>query len=323
MMETQMDNSKGVFQSCNSDSSLHHAVIGLSYMLPPAESCQFGDPFNSKIMASNANNLLRDIRSHLLSTNCEIISGNDSEVMSRKCSESGGSVAKSTSLYKILSSSKTAASIDSCVPISKLTTQIEVDANLHSSSYKNTAKDIIDSTMNNNPNACSSLKTENVTIIHQKVGNSISQSEITQNAAQVSGQLETCKTEETTVSNYKIEHSLDVTDKAGPNLKTGTCSFPSVLAETPVFVTKSRKRRLKIENNTYDWESLRKEVCCTKLVQERSSTTLDSLDWEAVRLADVSKISETIRERGMNNVLAERIKVIFKTDSKFTNLGDT
>ncbi|KAG0451993.1 hypothetical protein HPP92_025926 [Vanilla planifolia] len=35
---------------------------------------------------------------------------------------------------------------------------------------------------------------------------------------------------------------------------------------------------------------------------------MDSLDWEAVRCADVSKIADTIRERGMNNVLAERIQ---------------
>ncbi|GLT66705.1 hypothetical protein SLA2020_390580 [Shorea laevis] len=42
--------------------------------------------------------------------------------------------------------------------------------------------------------------------------------------------------------------------------------------------------------------------------RERAANTMDSLDWEAVRSADVNKIANIIRGRGMNNRLAERIK---------------
>jgi hypothetical protein len=43
--------------------------------------------------------------------------------------------------------------------------------------------------------------------------------------------------------------------------------------------------------------------------KQRSHNARDTVDWEAVRQAEVREISETIRERGMNNMLAERIKV--------------
>lgn len=36
---------------------------------------------------------------------------------------------------------------------------------------------------------------------------------------------------------------------------------------------------------------------------------MDSLNYEAVRCAPVKEISDAIKERGMNNMLAERIKV--------------
>ncbi|PKU80819.1 protein ROS1A [Dendrobium catenatum] len=290
---SQLDNSNGDYQALNAEYSLHDAVLGLSDMSPPTELCQFDDVFHSKIMVNN-DNFLKDIRSHLLSTSCEIISGDEFEVMSKKRSESEGSVAESTNLHKMLSSSKTATNIDSCVTISKLTTQMEVDAYLYSGNHKNTAKDIIDATKNENP--------------EQKDGNSIFKAEITHNAVQAPDKLETCRIQQKSVSNNKIERNLDVSDQAGSNLKAETCSFPIVSPETPISAAKTRKRKHEVENDSYDWESLRKEVFYTKPAQERSSTTMDSLDWEAVRIADVSKIAETIRERGMNNVLAERIK---------------
>ncbi|KAI0494494.1 hypothetical protein KFK09_024632 [Dendrobium nobile] len=290
---SQLDNSNGDYQACNADYSLHDAVLGLSDMSPPTELCQFDDLFHSKIMVNN-DNFLKDIRSHLLSTGCEIISGDEFEVMSKKRSESEGSVAESTNLHKMLSSSKNASNIDSCVTISKLTTQMEVDAYLYSGNHKNTAEDIIDATKNENP--------------EQKDGNSIFKAERTPNALQAPDQLETCRIQQKSVSNNKIERNLDVADQARSNLKAETCSFPIVSPETPISAAKTRKRKPEVENDAFDWESLRKEVFYTKPAQERSSTTMDSLDWEAVRIADVSEIAETIRERGMNNVLAERIK---------------
>ncbi|XP_058204080.1 DNA glycosylase/AP lyase ROS1-like [Rhododendron vialii] len=62
------------------------------------------------------------------------------------------------------------------------------------------------------------------------------------------------------------------------------------------------------KQNTEDWDSLRLQAQAEGKRRERTTNTMDSLDWEAVRCADVSEIAYTIRERGMNNRLAERIK---------------
>ncbi|KAK8959467.1 Protein ROS1 [Platanthera guangdongensis] len=97
-------------------------------------------------------------------------------------------------------------------------------------------------------------------------------------------------------------NNIHMPDRVGPNLKAEI--FPKTSPETANSAINTRK----IEKSTYDWENLRKEVCCSKPAEERSSTTMDSLDWEAVRTADVSKVAEAIRTRGMNNVLAERIQ---------------
>ncbi|XP_042481006.1 transcriptional activator DEMETER-like [Macadamia integrifolia] len=58
----------------------------------------------------------------------------------------------------------------------------------------------------------------------------------------------------------------------------------------------------------FDWDSLRKNAFENGGKKERSSNTMDSLDWEAVRCANVNEIANAIKERGMNNMLAERIQ---------------
>jgi hypothetical protein len=73
--------------------------------------------------------------------------------------------------------------------------------------------------------------------------------------------------------------------------------------------SKATKVRGRPKKKTYDWDSLRKEVLSKCGDQQRSHNAKDTVDWEAVRQADVRTISETIRERGMNNMLAERIQV--------------
>ncbi|CAJ1887835.1 unnamed protein product [Sphenostylis stenocarpa] len=42
--------------------------------------------------------------------------------------------------------------------------------------------------------------------------------------------------------------------------------------------------------------------------RERSENNMDTVDWDAVRRADVNEISNIIKERGMNNMLADRIQ---------------
>ena len=81
------------------------------------------------------------------------------------------------------------------------------------------------------------------------------------------------------------------------------------LSELDAATSKPKSRKAgKEKKDNWDWDKLRK-LAEAKGRRERTENTMDSLDWEAVRCADVSEISHTIRERGMNNRLAERIKV--------------
>ncbi|CAN8298027.1 unnamed protein product [Cochlearia groenlandica] len=59
---------------------------------------------------------------------------------------------------------------------------------------------------------------------------------------------------------------------------------------------------------TSQWDSLRKNVVGNEERKERNKDSMDSIDYEAIRRASISEISEAIKERGMNNMLAVRIK---------------
>ncbi|XVE99111.1 hypothetical protein REPUB_Repub03eG0168700 [Reevesia pubescens] len=90
-------------------------------------------------------------------------------------------------------------------------------------------------------------------------------------------------------------------------------------AKEPIFSTekehgensilKPKRRKAQEEkNNATDWDGLRKQVQANGWKKERSMDTMDSLDYKAMRNANVNEISNAIKERGMNNMLAERIK---------------
>ncbi|KAL3628366.1 hypothetical protein CASFOL_027412 [Castilleja foliolosa] len=67
--------------------------------------------------------------------------------------------------------------------------------------------------------------------------------------------------------------------------------------------------RLKKEKeNQVDWDQLRKNTLIGGTERAKTANNMDSVDWDAVRCADVNEIAQTIKERGMNNMLAERIK---------------
>ncbi|WCJ19185.1 HhH-GPD base excision DNA repair family protein [Euphorbia peplus] len=75
--------------------------------------------------------------------------------------------------------------------------------------------------------------------------------------------------------------------------------------------TEERKEKGKANSNkkdAIDWDSLRKQVIADGKMKEKSKDAMDSLDYEAIRRANVNQIADTIRERGMNNMLAERMK---------------
>ncbi|XP_075485377.1 transcriptional activator DEMETER-like [Primulina tabacum] len=70
----------------------------------------------------------------------------------------------------------------------------------------------------------------------------------------------------------------------------------------------SKQKAEKEKTDSVNWDALRKKVQSETGMRARNVDTMDSIDYEALRNADVREISETIKERGMNNMLAERIK---------------
>ncbi|KAJ6325565.1 hypothetical protein OIU76_012609 [Salix suchowensis] len=89
-------------------------------------------------------------------------------------------------------------------------------------------------------------------------------------------------------------------EKVLPNNRENLKANPSA--------SKARKGKVEGERkDVFDWDSLRKQVQANG-IKERTKDTMDSLDYEAVRCASVKEISDAIKERGMNNMLAERMQ---------------
>ncbi|KAD0066206.1 hypothetical protein R6Q59_011486 [Mikania micrantha] len=65
---------------------------------------------------------------------------------------------------------------------------------------------------------------------------------------------------------------------------------------------KTGKTQIKV-----DWDKLRSEAE-GKQRREKTPNTVDSMDYEAIRAAHVNDVADAIKERGMNNRLAARIK---------------
>ncbi|KAL6510991.1 hypothetical protein OROGR_022115 [Orobanche gracilis] len=68
-----------------------------------------------------------------------------------------------------------------------------------------------------------------------------------------------------------------------------------------------RKGKKENKQETVHWDELRvKYSKCTS--RNRTNCTVDSVNWDAVRQTPVSELAKVIMERGMNNLLAARIK---------------
>ncbi|XP_065625622.1 transcriptional activator DEMETER isoform X2 [Quercus suber] len=94
-----------------------------------------------------------------------------------------------------------------------------------------------------------------------------------------------------------------------PNSNGQAYSSVQAYGGTNAKISKAKKGKVESEKkSTFDWDSLRMQVPANSRNNERSRDALDSLDYEAVRCANVLEISNAIKERGMNNMLAERIK---------------
>ncbi|CAN1140189.1 Transcriptional activator DEMETER [Linum perenne] len=73
-------------------------------------------------------------------------------------------------------------------------------------------------------------------------------------------------------------------------------------------VKAGKQKSQNIKKDSVDWDILRKQVLLNGSSNERSKNNMDSLDYDALKDATVNEISNTIKARGMNNMLAQRIK---------------
>ena len=112
-----------------------------------------------------------------------------------------------------------------------------------------------------------------------------------------------------TLATPPTEESLKVNEQV-PKIDSENSEVSCQLLESAKVQRKKKGQNEEEKSKTTDWDKLRKEVSQSGRRRERRSESRDSLDWEAVKRADVGEISHTIRERGMNNMLAARIKVI-------------
>ncbi|KAK8952328.1 Transcriptional activator DEMETER [Platanthera zijinensis] len=305
----QLDNLKGPCQPYQVDFTPHQTPSGLSNMLPESQFyCSLG-PFNSTILDNNLGTSREETRSSLHGNKFEVNHGESGDSATENLVASGG-------LNKSLSSSGSASVADSYLPLKLQSmerpnfSETEVSIDRRPFVHKNLAERTDASSNIQNSHGCySCIQPEAMERLQQKKEHSTFKAEILQDAINGRCQTANCETPKTSPDlNGKAKNKLDLDQKVGSNVKDEANNFHKVSLETPKQVEKASKKRAESEKKAFDWDSLRREVHRTKPAGERNSGAMDSLDWEAVRRADVSEISETIRERGMNNMLAARIK---------------
>ncbi|KAG0485235.1 hypothetical protein HPP92_009314 [Vanilla planifolia] len=218
---------------------------------------------------------------------------------------------KANSHNKVQSDSRTATVSDSYEPTSMQSKQVSSEINFGASEnlldHKCISERVEASSRTEKSEAC--LQAQNMSRNDQKVSNLISKMENSRYTARYQDEMEKSSDPKVSAaSNQQIHNNSGKTGTVGSTIKHENYNFQKFSPETPKQGEKGRRRKGEGEKMIYDWDSLRKETYRGKSAKERRSDTMDSLDWEAVRCADVSEISEIIRERGMNNMLAERIK---------------
>nr|TKW32282.1 hypothetical protein SEVIR_2G158400v2 [Setaria viridis] len=150
---------------------------------------------------------------------------------------------------------------------------------------------------------------DEITIGTKPIGHQNFQSEFKEPTDKV--EIQTVKVRDGYSSNLcqNKKANFEISEGVASYMADNSRDAKKVSSEVPIDGSKAKKSKVGTgKKRTYDWDILRKEVLCNIGKKERGHNAKDSIDWETIRQADVKEISETIRERGMNNMLAERIK---------------
>ncbi|ONK77095.1 uncharacterized protein A4U43_C02F3050 [Asparagus officinalis] len=168
---------------------------------------------------------------------------------------------------------------------------------------------VIDESTSNHSSEITNLKIVSTTFQHQE-SEEETKAERTQHEVVIQTQIQNWGTHET----YSDLKDGDMSNKVNPINETnsslrneeGTTQKGS--DENLNDTSKGKKGKANIAKEKYDWDSLRKEVLQNGGNKERSEDTMDSLDYDALRCAEVSEIAEAIKERGQHFNLSKRIK---------------
>lgn len=95
-------------------------------------------------------------------------------------------------------------------------------------------------------------------------------------------------------------------EKDDAKSSTGSVSLQENLEQHEKDVKRKNKKTGIMEDESVDWESLRKIYTKEGF---RDTIHMDTVDWNAVRLSDQQVLADTIMKRGQHNGLARKILV--------------
>ncbi|CAH9133990.1 unnamed protein product [Cuscuta epithymum] len=113
--------------------------------------------------------------------------------------------------------------------------------------------------------------------------------------------------EDENVSAKSESSQLEDEHMVGSSSVTSTSEKSTTPKQTPVREKVRKVTKMQIPD--VDWEELRKTYYNPSRTHGRN---LDSVDWDAVRCAPVEEIAKVIESRGMNNILAAKIKAFLE-----------
>ncbi|KAJ0252051.1 DEMETER-like protein 3 [Hirschfeldia incana] len=102
-------------------------------------------------------------------------------------------------------------------------------------------------------------------------------------------------------------------EKDDPKNSLGSVSLQENLEQHEKDAKRKNKKTGIMEDETVDWESLRKVY--TK-ERSRNAIHMDTVDWNAVRLSDQQVLADTIMKRGQHNGLARKILKFLNEEAK-------
>ncbi|KAG1369661.1 protein ROS1A [Cocos nucifera] len=314
----QSEQLKGAFPSMQtSDSYIHNTESDiLRVSCDPFVPCNFNNSKNSRLVGMHNANVARDKsgcpHSSAPSGN---MNTNKMNFMDILCGPFANNAIEDIGQQKLTITLETVPSFDSYAQISKQhvqpLTSLETEDYVSKCSNNNNPRESTGPSLGEAVSQeCSHLQDECTEKLQQKETEANFQVENTLHAVKVPCQKQNSQNQQIYPDIQDNQRkALETVEGVESNFKDESHNFQKVSSETANNGLKAKKTKVESDKKkTYHWDSLRKEAYSKGANTERSHETMDSLDWEAVRTVDVKEISETIRERGMNNMLAERIK---------------